>query len=202
MRINRQQNYEIGMKLESVRLRGSNILVDNILIACYFALKMNTKNIAEAAPAQSGQHTLRSHIVIQPCSWYEGETLCCGWGYLSDAMPEAHAHAFARAFPETKVCTLTDAADLVEGCIRKPALRPCPFCGSNNVMPTSSKGAWFVECLDCRSSSRQFFPKKLMDAEIFRLLAENWNKRDPDTSSRANLAAARAAIAKAERGMA
>lgn len=31
-------------------------------------------------------------------------------------------------------------------------LKPCPFCGNNNLRPTVRRWQWFIECLDCSTS--------------------------------------------------
>lgn len=56
----------------------------------------------------------RTHIVIQPSTWYDGETLCSGWAMLSDAQPKANALNFAKHFPEAEAVTMAEAAQAIK----------------------------------------------------------------------------------------
>lgn len=52
-------------------------------------------------------------------------------------------------------------------------LKPCPFCGSENVRDNCDSGYFWVECVDCGCAGPRSF-------ENFEWAMEVWNRRVND----------------------
>ena len=52
----------------------------------------------------------------------------------------------------------------------QPKLKPCPFCGSENVRDNYDSGYFWVECVDCGCDGPRSF-------ENYEWAIEKWNRR-------------------------
>lgn len=62
-------------------------------------------------------------------------------------------------------------SDLRKELNAKGELKPCPFCGSENVRDSCDCGYFWVECVDCGCSGPRSF-------ENYEWAIEKWNRRE------------------------